>query len=75
MFLEAMACGLPVVTTDVGGNREVVCDPELGIIVPFGDGADLERALRDTLAKAWDRAAIWRHAEANLSKLLQWLTL
>jgi glycosyltransferase involved in cell wall biosynthesis len=65
VFLEAMACGLPVVTTDVGGNREVVCDPELGIIVPFGDGAALEQALRDALDKSWDRAAIRRHAEAN----------
>lgn len=65
VFLEAMACGLPVVTTDVGGNREVVCDPELGMIVPFGDAAALEQALREALAKAWDRAAIRRHAEAN----------
>jgi glycosyltransferase involved in cell wall biosynthesis len=65
VFLEAMACGLPVVTTDVGGNREVVNDPGLGMIVPFGDSAALEQALREALAKSWDRTAIRRYAEAN----------
>ncbi|HRZ05527.1 MAG TPA: glycosyltransferase [Candidatus Competibacteraceae bacterium] len=65
VFLEAMACGLPVVTTDVGGNREVINDPELGMIVPFGDGVALEQALYEALAKSWDRTAIRRYAEAN----------
>jgi glycosyltransferase involved in cell wall biosynthesis len=65
VFLEAMACGLPVVTTDVGGNREVVCHPELGIVVPFGDPAALESALREALARDWDREAIVAHARAN----------
>jgi len=32
-----MACGLPVITTEVGGNKEVVNDPRLGTVVPFGD--------------------------------------
>ena len=65
VLLEAMACGLPVVATDVGGNREVVCRPELGIVVPFGDGAALEAALAEALSRRWDRAAIRAHAEAN----------
>lgn len=65
VFLEAMACGLPVVTTDVGGNREVVNDPGLGMIVPFGDSTALEQALHQALAKSWDRTAIRRYAEAN----------
>lgn len=65
VFLEAMACGLPVVTTDVGGNAEVVCRPELGTVVPFGDGLALSAALHAALDGAWDRAAIRRYAEAN----------
>lgn len=65
VFLEAMACGLPVVTTEVGGNREVVSDPELGEIVPFGDAQALAAAIDRALARPWDRAAIRRHAEAN----------
>ena len=65
VFLEAMACGLPVVTTDVGGNAEVVNRPELGTIVPFGDPAALQHALDDALEKEWDRCAIREYAQAN----------
>ena len=65
VFLEAMACGLPVVTTDVGGNAEVVSAPHLGRIVPFGDGAALEAALSQALQQPWDRDRIVEHARAN----------
>lgn len=65
VFLEALACGLPVVTTDVGGNREVVCSDELGIVVPFGDGAALTRALEDALGKQWNREFIVNYARQN----------
>jgi len=65
VFLEAMACGLPVVTTDVGGNAEVVCRAELGTVVPFGDATRLEMALVEALTRTWDVGAIRRHAEAN----------
>lgn len=65
VFLEAMACGLPVITTDVGGNREVVCSPELGTVVPFGDVEALSIALKSSLQKHWDPRAIRAHAENN----------
>lgn len=65
VFLEAMACGLPVVTTAVGGNAEVVCREELGRVVPFGDAAALQQALHAALDTDWDRAAIVEHARAN----------
>src|SRR5512143_1490571 len=65
VFLEAMACGLPVVTTDVGGNAEVVCRDELGSVVPFGDTAALQLALEDALSRNWGRAAILEYARAN----------
>ncbi len=65
VFLEAMACGLPVVTTRVGGNAEVVSDGMLGLLVPFGDADALTRALADALARDWDRARIATHARDN----------
>jgi glycosyltransferase involved in cell wall biosynthesis len=44
-LLEAMAAALPVVATDVGGNREVVVPGETGFLVPARDPAALARAL------------------------------
>ncbi len=65
VFLEAMACGLPVITTDVGGNQEVVNSDELGTIVPFGNPKALEMALITALEVQWDKDAILKYAQDN----------
>jgi phenylacetate-CoA ligase len=65
VLLEAMACGLPVVATDVGGNREVVASAEVGIVVPFGHHRVLTQAIRDALSRAWDAQAIVQYARDN----------
>lgn len=65
VFLEAMACGLPVVTTRVGGNAEVVCRNDLGTIVRFGDQEALRDALAHALDHSWDREAIRDYAAEN----------
>ncbi|RMG22269.1 MAG: glycosyltransferase [Armatimonadetes bacterium] len=63
-ILEAMACGVPVVATDIAGVREQVEDGVTGHIVPQADpaafAAALERALADT---DWRRAAGTRARE------------
>jgi glycosyltransferase involved in cell wall biosynthesis len=53
-ILEAMARGLPVVATQVGGNPELVADGETGRLVPPRDPAALAQAL---LAVGADPAA------------------
>lgn len=59
-LLEAMASGLPVVTTRVGGNPEVVADGENGFLVPPQD----PRALADALLRLRrDREACVRMGE------------
>jgi len=65
VFLEAMACGLPVVTTDVGGNREVVADEALGFVVPLDDASALREAVDRAIVRHWDRERIRDYALRN----------
>jgi glycosyltransferase involved in cell wall biosynthesis len=49
--LEAMACGLPVITTQVGGAAEAVIDSVTGLTVPPGDPAKLANAISALLCQ------------------------
>ena len=49
VLIEAMAAGVPVVATRVGGIPEVVADGETGLLVPPEDPASLAAALVATL--------------------------
>ncbi len=67
--LEAMACGVPVVATDVGAFSEIVTDPSLGRVVTPGDIPALANAAaemlenRDSLSQAGQAARA--HVEQN----------
>ncbi|RDI95091.1 glycosyltransferase [Meiothermus sp. QL-1] len=51
VLLEAASVGLPIVATDVGGNREVVEEGRNGFLVPPGDSARLAAAMEDLMQK------------------------
>lgn len=79
---EALACGCPVVATDVGGNREMVKHQALGRLVPPGDRTALMQAVLFGLAQTWDRAAIaaagaardWRQVGRECADVLRSFT-
>ena len=62
-ILEAMATGLPVVATDVGGNSELVLDGETGFLVPRSDPAALAAAIRRYVDDTGLRHAHGAHAQ------------
>ena len=59
VVVEGVACGRPVVATDVGGTREIL-DGSNGILIPPRDPAALRDALARALDTPWDHAAIAR---------------
>ncbi len=65
VFLEAMACGLPVVTTRVGGNEEVVISEDYGLLFNLEDRQEMIDMILKALKKDWGREKIVHYARSN----------
>ncbi|WP_434362083.1 glycosyltransferase [Parasalinivibrio latis] len=62
VLLEAMACGTPVVATNLWGTPEVVAAPEAGVLVER-DAASIARGIQELLSLPPARLATRRYAE------------
>jgi glycosyltransferase involved in cell wall biosynthesis len=74
--LEAMACGLPVITTEAGGVVDIVATGENGIITPVGDVDALSEAMailieNDGLRKAFGEASRKRALEFDIRNCVE----
>jgi len=67
-LLEAMACGLPIVATRVGGTPEVVVEGETGLLVPSNSPDELAQAVLKLLQDSDER---WRMGEAARRRVEQ----
>jgi glycogen synthase len=72
VVLEAMAYALPVVATDVDGNRDVIGDERTGVLVPPEDPALLAAALRRLLTEASLRLRLGTAARAHVVRNHTW---
>lgn len=65
-LVEAMACGVPVITTAIPGVDEAAPDPEAGWLVPPHDPAALARSIEQVLADPGECAARVRRARRRV---------
>jgi glycosyltransferase involved in cell wall biosynthesis len=66
--LEAQACNIPAVVTNVGGSRETVC-PDSSELIPANDHNSMATALHNMLQKPKDyqpRAFVQQHCDVRL---------
>lgn len=63
---EALAAGLPVLTTACGGPQEFI-DDDNGVVVPVGDIEALADGLRRVLERSWDREEIAWQARSRFA--------
>lgn len=72
VVLEAMACGVPVIVSDVAGNRDVVDDGVDGWIVPHDDRAALVRTMARAMGDAAARGRVASMARRRVSHAYSW---
>lgn len=54
VVMEALACGLPVVASTVGGVPEIITNDEYGLLTSPGDAGGLADNLENALKKRWN---------------------
>jgi glycosyltransferase involved in cell wall biosynthesis len=64
VLLESMACGVPVVATDVADNALVVPNGRVGFVVAYDDDAAMAERVSGLLARPEERRGMGRAARA-----------
>jgi glycosyltransferase involved in cell wall biosynthesis len=61
-ILEAIACGKPVVASNVGGIPDIILTNEIGFLIPPRNPKALSNAILEAIDKHWDSETIRKHA-------------
>lgn len=66
-FMEAMACGCPVIATDLSGNRDIIINGINGCFIRQKDSKDIEDKIISRLKNRWNRNKIADFIKNNYS--------
>lgn len=65
VILEALACGIPAIASQVGGILDILVSPDLGIMFSPGDSVALANAMFVAIDKTWNPNTLVNFAHAN----------
>lgn len=79
VLLEAMACGKPIIATNVGGIPEIIDEKYCGILIPKHNKQAVSDAITNIMGIPWDHEKIKSHSQnfswhKNKEQLLSFLT-
>jgi glycosyltransferase involved in cell wall biosynthesis len=72
VLIESLACGTPVITSDIPGVRMVVDHGSDGLLVKPGDPAALAGAIRQMLSDGEARRVMGQHGRAKIEARYDW---
>jgi len=65
-IMEAMTCSLPIITTDIPENRELIENDEAGILIPTKNSADIQKNLSFLLQDETWRKNLGKNARRKI---------
>src|SRR5208283_4745149 len=72
VLLEAMACGLPVIATEIGGNRDIISSNVNGMLVPPGSPEGMAKMITLLWADESLRKKLGSNARETILKKYTW---
>ena len=68
VLLEAMACSVPIVASDIGGNNEAIVDGESGFLITYGDIPRLAEAIERLISDTGNARRIGKNARKRVKE-------
>jgi glycosyltransferase involved in cell wall biosynthesis len=72
VVLEAMACGLPVIASDIMGNNELVKDGYNGFLFPLHDGSAFQNVMKTIFENSEERKRMGTNSRDDVRRKFSW---